>query len=67
MTNPHLFQPGQHVTLTTRAWGQKGARGIYKIVSQLPPDQTGNLYRVRSDIETHDRVVGESQLVRTGE
>jgi hypothetical protein len=67
VTNPYLFQPGQQVMLTARAWGAKGARGTYKIVSQLPADQTGNLYRVRSDIEAHDRVVGESQLVRTGE
>jgi hypothetical protein len=66
VTNPHLFQPGQQVTITARAWGSKGARGIYKVVSQLPADQNGNLYRIRSELELHDRVVGESQLARTG-
>jgi hypothetical protein len=49
------------VTLA-RAWGVKGARGVYKIVSQLPADQSGNLYRIRSESEQHDRVVGEAQL-----
>lgn len=61
MTEPYRFQPGQRVTLA-RAWGVKGARGVYKIVSQLPADQSGNLYRIRSESEQHDRVVGEAQL-----
>jgi hypothetical protein len=62
VTEPHRFQPGQRVTITARAWGAKGARGVYRVVSQLPADQSGNLYRVRSEAEQHDRVVGEAQL-----
>ncbi len=62
VTEPHRFQPGQRVTITARAWGIKGAPGVYKVISQLPADQSGNLYRVRSEAEQHDRVVGEAQL-----
>jgi hypothetical protein len=67
MTEAYLFEPGQKVTITARAWGSKEARGAYKVVRQLPPDARGNLYRIRSELEQHDRVVTEAQLSRAAE
>jgi hypothetical protein len=59
----HLFRPGQLVKITSDLYPRTRASGSYRIVSQLPADQSGtNLYRVRSDSEQHDRVVNEAQL-----
>jgi hypothetical protein len=67
MTEAYLFEPGQKVTMAARMWGAKGSRGVYKVVRQLPPDGNGNLYRIRSELEQHDRVVTEAQLARTAD
>jgi len=61
----YRFAPGQRVKIVGPAGNSKGPRGFYRIVRQLPPDQNGNCYRIRSESEPHDRVVGETQLVHT--
>jgi hypothetical protein len=60
----HLFLPGQRVKLVARAGDIRTPGGFYRVVTQLPADPTGNRYRVRSELEQHDRVVGEAQLSR---
>jgi hypothetical protein len=41
----------------------KGGAGIYTIVRHLPAQGDGDRqYRIKSDTESHERVVAESQL-----
>ena len=62
-TDPYQFRPGQRVRVTSGLTGRAPAGGSYKILDRLPADQSGsNFYRIRSDVEQHDRVVAETQL-----
>jgi hypothetical protein len=38
------------------------ARGAYRVVQQLPARGDDNQYRIKSEVERHERVVPESQL-----
>lgn len=64
MIAPHRYLPGQRVTIAIRTSLSNAARGVYEIVKQLPPESGDNLYRIKSELERHERVVGESQLTR---
>jgi hypothetical protein len=64
-TNAYRFSPGQKVKITFGQQGRAPANASYRVVDQLPADETGSkLYRIRSDLEQHDRVVAESHLSR---
>ena len=64
-TEAYRFRPGQRVRITSGLTGRAPAGGSYKILDQLPADQSGSkFYRIRSDVEQHDRVVSEAQLSR---
>ncbi len=63
----HHFASGQRVKIIGSAGNSKSPRGFYRIVALLPADQNGNHYRVRSELESHDRVVRKSQLSRVPE
>lgn len=55
------FATGQRVSmLGTRT--PFSSSGMYRIVSVLPKENGPQQYRVRSDGETHDRVVDEVRL-----
>jgi hypothetical protein len=57
------FAAGQRVALVgERTLSASAPRGIYRIVSVLPNDRGPQQYRVRSDGETHDRIVDEVRL-----
>jgi len=57
------FAAGQHVSLVgARTLSASAPRGVYRIVSALPKERGPQTYRVRSDGETHDRVVEEARL-----
>ena len=64
MNEPHRFQAGQRVTIATRTGFNNAARGVYKIIRLLPPEGGDNLYRIKSELEQHERVAPESQLTR---
>ncbi len=64
MVIAHRFQPGQRVTISVRTSLTNAARGVYQVVRQLPPAGGDNMYRIKSDVERHERVVPESQLTR---
>ncbi len=60
----HRFQLGQRVTISLRTPFTAGSRGVFKIVHQLPAEAGDNMYRIKSDMERNERVVGESKLIR---
>jgi hypothetical protein len=62
MIAPHRFEPGQRVSIVAPRALPNAAHGIYEIVRLLPPADGDNLYRVKSALEVHERVVGESKL-----
>lgn len=61
------FAAGQHVSLVdARTFSASAPQGVYRVVSAMPLVMGEQSYRVRSDTETHDRVVEESRLQAAG-
>ncbi len=58
----HKFKVGQTVDLIQSTF-RSAARGHYEIVSLRPADGENPQYRIKSRSETHERVVGESDLM----
>lgn len=57
------FAAGQHVSLVgARSFSASAPRGMYRIVAAMPITTGPQQYRVRSDGETHDRIVEETRL-----
>ena len=61
------FVAGQHVSIMRgRSFAASAPRGVYRIVAVLPKEMGAQRYRVRSDGETHDRIVDETRLEAVG-
>ena len=58
----HKFKVGQTVDLVP-SMSRRAASGHYRIVSLRPADSENLQYRIRSENESHERVVAESDLV----
>ncbi|MGV8839775.1 MAG: hypothetical protein ACWA6X_05670 [Bauldia sp.] len=56
------FSPGDRVTVSAVGAGAR-LRGPFRVVSVLPPEGGDPRYRIKSDLEQYERVVGESRLV----
>jgi hypothetical protein len=61
----HKYRVGEKVSFLPDSGSASHLRGIYTIVRLLPSETRDRQYRVRSDLETHERVVLESQLAVT--
>jgi hypothetical protein len=63
VTDPvHKFKIGQTVDLIPSI-GRSAASGRYEIVSLRPADGGNPQYRIKSENESHERVVSESELI----
>jgi hypothetical protein len=63
MQHFHEFSRGDRVEWRSGAAPINARRGAYEVVQQLPENGSGELqYRIRSEVETSDRVVSEIQL-----
>lgn len=61
------FAAGQHVSiLRGPSFAASAPKGLYRIVAALPVEMGQRRYRVRSDGETHDRIVDEVRLEPVG-
>ena len=58
----HKFSVGQKVNFNPGGGGQAHLGGSYTVVRQLPSENRDFQYRVKSDRDSHERVVLESQL-----
>ncbi len=60
----HKFAVGQALQFSPGLGGDSKSKGRYKVVRQLP--ETGNMlqYRIKSDMDGHERVVREDQIER---
>jgi hypothetical protein len=58
------FNVGEVVTCIPMI-SRSAALGDYKIVGEMPERDGDRMYRIKSPLEEHERVVGESLLVRS--
>lgn len=58
----HRYAVGQHVSYAEASPPHDVWSGRYEIVFLLPAGDREPQYQIRSDDQTYDRVVGESQL-----
>jgi hypothetical protein len=58
----HKFEIGQVVNFTPGALTVETSIGQYEIVRHLPPEGPENQYRIKSVLDSHERVVRESQI-----
>ena len=57
------YAAGDHVAfVATRSLDGNVRRGLYTVVRPLPVAGQGRRYRVKSDLDAHERVVDEAQL-----
>ena len=59
------FSIGEVVTCIPDMFLRHAAPGDYKIVAAMPDRDGDHIYRIKSPLEEHERVVGESLLVRS--
>lgn len=62
----HKFRVGQTVDLIPTTF-RSAAKGTYRIVSLRPAENGSISYRIKSQSETHERVVSESDLMPSGD
>ncbi len=58
----HKYRVGQSVDLLPSTF-RSAARGNYEIVSLRPAEGGSPQYRIKSKSETHERIVGEGDLI----
>jgi hypothetical protein len=57
----HRFKEGQSVDWHAPK-GVYQTAGRFSVMKRLPSDARGNYYRLKSESESHERVVAESEL-----
>lgn len=58
---PHKFKPGQTVVIATRRY-ESTPGGTFSIVRAMPTERGVKQYRVRSNVDGHERIVSEAEL-----
>ena len=61
----HKFSVGQTVHFSPDRGQEVAARGRFTVVSRLPEAAGAFQYRVKSQLDGHERVVREDQLARS--
>jgi hypothetical protein len=59
------FNIGQVVTCIPDRFLRHAAPGDYKIIAAMPDRDGDHMYRIKSPLEEHERVVKESLLVKS--
>ena len=59
------FNIGQVVTCIPDRFLRHAAPGDYKIIAAMPDRDGDHMYRIKSPLEEHERVVRESLLVKS--
>jgi len=60
----HKFTVGQTVRFSPDRLQESPARGQFKIVRLLPETANNFQYRIKSQVDGHERIVREDQLAR---
>jgi hypothetical protein len=65
MAEEHKYKVGQELRFRSSTRGGTASAGPVRIVGYRPPEAGEPLYRVKSDLERHERIVRESELTWT--
>lgn len=60
--DPHHYAIGEVVSFRSSSRGTSAPGGNYRIVSRLPENEGEPTYRIKSDLERHERIARESEL-----
>lgn len=58
----HRYAVGQNVRLKGNFTHQPASASLYRITSTLPPAEASPQYRIRNDVDGHERVAPEESL-----
>jgi hypothetical protein len=58
----HKFKIGDKLRFHSRLRVSAPVNAIYRVVGYRPPDDGEPSYRIKSDLENHDRIARESEL-----
>jgi hypothetical protein len=58
---PHRFETGATVLLTVRRY-EDSPEGSFTIVRVMPTEHGVKQYRIRSNVDGHERIVSEAEL-----
>lgn len=61
----HQFNVGQVVTWAPDMFLRDAAPGNYRIIAAMPDRDGDRMYRIKSPLEEHERVVAESLLIKS--
>jgi hypothetical protein len=61
----HQFSAGDVVTCISDMFLRHAAPGDYKVIASMPDRDGDHMYRIKSPLEEHERVVKESLLVKS--
>jgi hypothetical protein len=61
----HQFSVGEVVTCISDMFLRHAAPGDYKIIAAMPDRDGDHVYKIKSPLEEHERVVKESRLVKS--
>lgn len=58
----HKFKVGQTISFRSDRGARAAAPGLYEIVAIRPPEGGEPSYRIKSELERHERIARESEL-----
>jgi hypothetical protein len=62
MNDDHRYKIGEKITFRSSMRGGSASPGQYRVVGHRPPEGGEPSYRIKSDLERHDRIARESEL-----
>jgi hypothetical protein len=66
MTSDHKYGIGETIGFRSSVRGRSAAPGEYRVVAHRPPEEGELSYRIKSDLERHERIARESELKGIG-
>jgi len=58
----HKFKVGETISYRSSSRGLSARPGPYRVVGHRPPQDGEPSYRIKSDLEPHERIARESEL-----
>jgi hypothetical protein len=58
----HRFKVGQTIVLQNSLKNRSAAAGSYQVIGYRPEDDGEPSYRIKSELERHERIARESEL-----
>jgi hypothetical protein len=62
MDDAHKYKIGEKVIFRSSMRGRSASPGQYRVVGHRPPEDGEPSYRIKSDLERHDRIARESEM-----